>query len=112
MQVFLCWAPTHHRFILSKLNNSRATHAFDLRPLILNCSKKFENPMIPEWSLILFVEQKTELEGYSQRKSNLKWNSSAYEKYEYGLLSSGHEYGLSTPYKKFLNRNKIFKKIK
>ena len=45
--------------------------------------------------------------GCSQRKSTLKWISSAYVNYEYRHLGSW--YIKSTPYKRFLNWNKVFK---
>ena len=44
----------------------------------------------------------------TQGKSTVKWNSSAYKKYEYGHL--GRWYIKSTLYQRFLNWNKIFKK--
>ena len=49
-------------------------------------------------------------QGYSQGKTSVKWNSSAYKKCKYGHL--GCWYNKSTLYKRFLNWNKIKKKNK
>ena len=47
----------------------------------------------------IFSKKNIDFQGYSQRKSTLKLNSSAYEKYEYGHL--GRWYIKLTLFKRF-----------
>ena len=78
------------------------------RAAILLKTGSYSNTQVcsSEYCKIFIIEKKKKKQG----KSTAKQNSSAGKKYKYRHL--GHWYIKSTLYKRFINWNKIFKKIK